>query len=389
MKRRLLWVGDAVVDSGFARVTHKVLDILKDCWDVTVVGLNYYGDPHPYPYHIYPAMAGGQGLLKRLPPIVEKISPDLTILLNDPWNIPPMMKLLYNYPVMAVVAVDGRNCRGYCLNGCKRVIFWTEFAKQEAHLGGYTGPSDVIPLGVDLDIYKPQEQLAARRAVGIPIHALDGFIVGNVNRNQPRKRLDLSIEYFAHWVHKYSTQNAYLFLHVAPTGDVGFDCPQLAAYHGISTRLIMSDPGVFFGLTERHLAKLYACFDVQINTGQGEGWGLPTMEGMACGVPQIVGDWSGLGEWAADVAALVPCTTTITTSDNINSIGGILNKGHFAHRLHTLYSSEIERQTLRTKGLQLVNEKKFRWETIGQQFLESCEQAYASPLEHAVEEEIV
>ncbi len=40
-KPKLLWVGDATVATGFAKVTHNVLDVLKEHWDVSVLGLNY------------------------------------------------------------------------------------------------------------------------------------------------------------------------------------------------------------------------------------------------------------------------------------------------------------------------------------------------------------
>ena len=53
--RRLFWVGDAVASTGFARATHKICDVLRETYEVHVLGINYHGDPHPYPYTIYPA----------------------------------------------------------------------------------------------------------------------------------------------------------------------------------------------------------------------------------------------------------------------------------------------------------------------------------------------
>jgi hypothetical protein len=58
----------------------------------------------------------------------------------------------------------------------------------------------VVPLGVDTDIYKPGDKSAARKKLGIaPVKDTD-FIVCNVNRNQNRKRIDLTILYFAEWI---------------------------------------------------------------------------------------------------------------------------------------------------------------------------------------------
>ena len=51
---KILWYGDAVSNTGFARVTHSVLDHLKEDHEVVVYGINYQGDPHDYPFKIYP-----------------------------------------------------------------------------------------------------------------------------------------------------------------------------------------------------------------------------------------------------------------------------------------------------------------------------------------------
>uniref|UniRef100_UPI0005710642 hypothetical protein n=1 Tax=Verrucomicrobium sp. BvORR106 TaxID=1403819 RepID=UPI0005710642 len=51
-KGRVLWIGDAVVPTGFGTVTHSVLEHLCQDWDVVVSGVNYDGSPHSYPYPI-------------------------------------------------------------------------------------------------------------------------------------------------------------------------------------------------------------------------------------------------------------------------------------------------------------------------------------------------
>ena len=49
---KILWYGDACSNTGFARVTHSVLDHLSKEHEVVVLGINYTGDPHEYPYKI-------------------------------------------------------------------------------------------------------------------------------------------------------------------------------------------------------------------------------------------------------------------------------------------------------------------------------------------------
>lgn len=368
-KGGLVWIGDAAVASGFAKCTHYILDYLKNFWDVTVLGLNYLGDPHNYSYPIYPCFSGGDSFgVNRVANLVSRIKPSLIIIQNDPWNIPAYLKVAGNVPVIASMPVDGKNCRGRDLNGLALAIFWTKFGRDEANKGGYTGSSEIIPLGIDRSIFYPKGKIHSRKAVGLPERLNESFIVGNVNRNQPRKRLDLTIEYFTEWIRSCNINDAYLFFHVAPTGDSGYDINQLGHYYGIANRLILAEPDIGRGVKEESLADIYNCFDIQITTTQGEGWGLTTMEGIACGIPQVVPDWSALGEWAKGVAIIVPCYEHICTPNNINVIGGIPDRELFIESLNLLYKSDVKYEEVRQRGLNFIQKDEYSWDKIADRF---------------------
>lgn len=398
--RKLLWFGDAACDSGFARGTEKIIPALIAAgWRVSVVGVNYRGDPHPFRSYIeaqggnlYPAyvLGGPRDILgaSRVIEIVSKEKPDLVVIQNDPWNFPRYVaefERLKKPPILVgIVAVDGLNCRGKDLNGLDHAIFWTQFGCNEAHKGGYFKTSGVVPLGCDLEIYKPHDRQAAREAVGIPSPAREGFIVLNANRNQPRKRIDLTVRYFAEFVKSCGADDAYLYLHVCPTGDVGIDPDQLAAYYGLKGKVLLEQPGVYEGLSEADLALTYQASDVQMSTTQGEGWGLTTMEGMACGVPQVLPDWSALGEWAQSAALMVPCTGTSTTLGGVNAIGGVPDETGMVNALKSLYHSEHDRRMYARRGLALVQQPQFRWENIGMRFAEEVERAFQAVSRNAL-----
>jgi glycosyltransferase involved in cell wall biosynthesis len=385
--KRLLWIGDAVCETGFAKCTHETLEGLRQKYEVSVLGLNYRGDPHPYPYGIYPAWAGGDMFgVGRIKDVMRRVKPHVVVIQNDPWNIPVYLQAIENLDIkdaprpvlVGAIAVDGGNCRGWALNGLDHVIFWTKYAEFEAIKGGLVKPSTVIPLGVDLDVFSPGDRLQALREVvqlserDVP----DGtFIVGNVNRNQPRKRLDLTIRYFAEWIKEYDVRDAMLFLHVAPTGDLGYDCDQLMGYYGLQGKTILAEPPVFRGVPEEYVVATLRCFSVQVNTGVGEGWGLPTMEGMACGIPQIAGRWSALGEWAKDAAYLVGCEP-VCSLNKINTIGGEVRRQEFIEALDAMYRDESLREMCRTRGLELVNRDEYRWSNIAERFTREVDTAF-------------
>lgn len=374
--KKLLWVGDAGVPSGFAKATHQILDVVRDAYDVTVLGINYRGDPHPYPYPIYLAAVGGDAFgVRRLVWMCDLVKPDMIVIQNDGWNVPLYVQQLRKFkeydhvPIVAIVAVDGKNFRKKWLDGVSLAIFWTQFALDEARDGGYEGPAAVIPLGVDLDVYRPMDKIEVRRKrLPEPLH--DAFIVGNVNRNQPRKRWDLTVKYFTEWIRSKNVRNAYLYLQPAPTGDVGCDVRQLMAYYGVVDRLALASSEMFYGVSENDMAETYNCFDVQISTTQGEGFGLTTFEGMACGVPQIVPDWAALGELCKGAAGLVRCSTTAVGPPYENVIGGVADEAEFVKDLHRLYLDSVARQACANAGLKRVAEDRFRWANIGQRYIE-------------------
>lgn len=372
MRRKVLWVGDAGCDSGFAKCTHYILDVVKDYFDVAVMGINYLGDPVKYPYPIYPCWPGGDAFgVKRLLDICDRTHPDIVVLQNDPWNVPAYLKQLDKIvdaerpKTVGFIAVDGKNCKGRALNGLDRVIFWTKFAQGEAVQGGCTVPSGIVPLGVDRNIYYPTSRAEARERIGLPDDVKNGFIVLNVNRNQPRKRHDLLVQYFAEWVLLKGIEDAFLYFHVAPTGDLGYDLDQLAAYYGLHGRVILAQPQIFRGISEEMLRTTYCAADIMATTTQGEGWGLTTMEGMACGIPQVVPDWSALGEWPEDAVVAVPCSNRVVTPNGVNVVGGVPDRDAFIEAMDSLYRQPRVREAYARDGLKLVSRPEFDWGNIG------------------------
>lgn len=375
--KTVLFVGDHARSSGFGRASRGVLEILKATCNVVVLGINHRGDPLPPnvpapDYPVYPAwVPGGDGLgLRRMAEMVILHKPDLIVLQCNPWNVPAYQKTLHNnghgnIPVIAIVAVEGKNCIGTHLNQLKHAIFWNEFSRQEAVAGGFKRESSVIPLGVDIDFFNPGDRVEAREMLQISEVPKDAFIVLNVNRNQHRKRLDLTMIYFAEWIKTRGIDDAYLYMHVLPGSQVQLDLEQLGQYLKISRRLILAEPlDIFNGAPDAFVRAAYRAANVQMSTSLGEGHGLTSMEGMACGTPQIGGDYSAFGEWGRGAMYLVPCDSEGVMPDVNGMIGGIPNKVETIEALDRFYSSPGIRQRFTDMGLARVREERFRWENI-------------------------
>ena len=109
-KIKLLMVADSVVKTGFSTVSHNILVNLPTYrYDIAVIGVNYYGDPHNEPYKVYPAQLGGDVYgIGRLADVCASEKPDIIFILNDAWildNYLGKIKEVYNGKVLPKVVV--------------------------------------------------------------------------------------------------------------------------------------------------------------------------------------------------------------------------------------------------------------------------------------------
>jgi len=146
-----------------------------------------------------------------------------------------------------------------------------------------------IPHGVDTGLFKPilnpmYGDKPLKKVAG------DAFIVGCVSRNQHRKNIPRLVKGFAQFVkkNKLSPKEAKLMLHMDWTDYMGWQFPQFADQYGVGEYLM---PPLMYKLdegqaiSEEQMAHLYNCMDVFVLPTGGEGFGIPTLEAMSCGVP--------------------------------------------------------------------------------------------------------
>jgi glycosyltransferase involved in cell wall biosynthesis len=304
--------------------------------------------------------------MDRFAHLCAEFAPDVVMINNDWWNVAAFMQRApKTVPVVAYMPVDGANIDPAVIPHLEKLaaaIWYTDFGYREAVNAGFSGRREVIPHGLDSKLFHPMDRVRARQALNLP---KDAFIVGNVNRNQPRKRLDLTIQYFAEWIRTRGIKNALLLLHCAKR-DIGWDLQSLARYHGVENRVVFTgsdDLRDAVGTAE--LPLIYSALDVQVSTSLGEGWGLTTMEGMACGVPQIVPDWAALAEWATP-AIKVPCPVQLAHPE-ISTIGALPDKVTFMEALQELYRHEEQRREISGHCLRFVRQPQFSWETVSRE----------------------
>jgi glycosyltransferase involved in cell wall biosynthesis len=308
---RILYCGDAFVETGFGRVASHLLPKLAEQHDVHVLAVNYWGDHHEeaVKYKVYPAGVHGNDPFgaHRIASIVRQIKPDLIWTTNDfwininLWNQVKDLKEEIGFKFYSYSPIDSYGIFPETMpvtKGWDGFGVYTEFGAEEIKKAGYEGMVDIIPHGVDRKNFFPIDKAECRKKLGVPE---DVFIVFNGNRNQPRKRIDLTIKAFIRFAK--DRDDARLWMNMGQK-DMGWDLiplfKRVARDEGYDPtgKLILTSPNFDVNncLTIEQLNQVYNACDVGINTCIGEGWGLVNFEHAATGVAQVVPDHTSLRE---------------------------------------------------------------------------------------------
>jgi glycosyltransferase involved in cell wall biosynthesis len=385
-KKKILWIGDCVIPSGFGRVSESILTRIHQEFDTNVMAINYFGQKHDFPFNIFAASTkGGQQVdpygFKYVEELYNAIKPDIIVAFNDVWIIKYYWEILKKYKeeddfkFVTYFPVDGGGWFPEVvkfLNDIDLAITYTNFAANVIKEAGYTGRIETLEHGIDSDIFYRKNKQECRDIIGNM--KKDDFIVFNGNRNQPRKRIDLTIMAFAKFA--VDKPNAKLYLHMG-IKDCGWDIVPLfnveMAKNGINPegRLYLSGTDITpekNNISPEVLNIVYNSCDVGINTSEGEGWGLVPFEMAATGTPQVLPDYAASSEIFADCGELADiCFMGKDINYGIDrayvSIDSIVEK------LNKLYSDK-KYYTAQAKACAAMTQKpEYQWDNISKKML--------------------
>jgi D-inositol-3-phosphate glycosyltransferase len=383
-KSKLLWIGDVVATTGFARVSENVLKRLKETgnYEIHVLGCNWHGDTTPLQqeYYLYPASNRFQQAPfgeDRIREIVERIKPDVICTINDIWIINEQWKRIQDlkeqlkFKFVGYYPMDSYEWYAGLLdtiNNWDAAVCYTEFGAQETINAGFQKPVTVIPHGLTQNQFFPIDKKEARKKLGLNE---DDFIVFNGNRNQFRKRIDITISAFAKFA--VGRPDTKLYLHMGMK-DMGWDVMPLfkreMARQGLdaNNRIIMTTPqGGAPAVPFELLNVIYNTADVGVNTCKGEGWGLVNFEHAACKVAQIVPDHTSCKEIFDGTGELIR-SLHWDVDTNLGRIMPCPDDNHLAEILGTYYENRELLAQVGQACFDRVTDIQFDWETVASQF---------------------
>ena len=246
-----------------------------------------------------------------LPQVIQSEKPNVVLIYNDPSVICTYIESIrktiehrtfkiwayvdLTYPATPPQMIDMLN------RDVERLFTFTKTWKESLKSQGITRPIDVMVHGVNPKMFRPIPKEMARQLLGLP---KDMFLFTSVNKNIPRKRLDLVIMAFTHLIVRFPLKPIFMLV-VGDNGTHG-GFPLLDIFarelkiHGGSVdmfggRLLITSKDNAY--KDEDINMLYNTAEAGISCAEGEGFGLCAIEQMACGVPQIVPTINGYTEY--------------------------------------------------------------------------------------------
>lgn len=392
MKKSILISGEYQAYTGFSCVVENIGKIFADDFDVTIID---YSKNHGYVYRIDNMVVAGKLFdgntdgdkfgVKKIISVMEKY--DFLLLINDIWNIDEMLteirlsgkkipKVIVYFPIDA----ESHSAHWYKnMDIVSSVVTYTiygswvveeaihnrftGFQKQE-HRNSLMDKLEIIPHGINQKEFFPiKEKSMVREALFNTKEYNNSYIVLNANRNQPRKRLDLTIMAFNQFVKNNPTIDARLYLHSAIV-DCHINTYELCKRLGILDRLILStspdSPSQKPSMTTEQINLIYNACDVGINTSIGEGWGLCSFEHAFVGGVQIVPEHSACKEiYTSNESEFIAIEGKVI-QDKLMTMASVPSVHNAAAKIEKLLNHKL-RITKREKSIERFQSNKYLW----------------------------
>jgi glycosyltransferase involved in cell wall biosynthesis len=225
----------------------------------------------------------------------------------------------------------------FLLEGGHHAIAMSRFGeKMLANAGVSSENMTYIPHGIDLGVFNDRGK-GAREQMGIPE---DAFLVVTNAANRGRIPVRKAFGEMADAMSEFmrGRPDVHWMIHTEPNGhSEGVNIPRLVAHLGIDPKRVRYPHPVHFrnGIPQDAIAQMYSAADVQLLTSMGEGFGIPAVEGQACGTPVIVSDFSAQPELVGTHGKAVPVQRV--WDEYQASFFGIPNVAAITAALHEVY----------------------------------------------------
>ena len=219
-----------------------------------------------------------------------------------------------------------------------------------------------LPHAVDTQIFKKltEQQIQKFKTDSLGADNTEKMIFFWNNRNARRKQSGTLIFWFKEFLDRVGHDKACLIMHTDPTDQHGQNLEAIIHELGLTEGQVMLSRDK---IPAQGLALMYNMADCTINISDAEGFGLATLESLACETPIIVNMTGGLQEQVTDGEnwfgyGIQPTSKAVIGSQNIPWIyEDRINKDEFVETLVKFYNlTKDERAALGAAGRKHVED---------------------------------
>ena len=335
---------------------------------------------------VYPV--DGYGSQEQVRSLIWQEKPDILWFMTDPrfydwlWNmsneIRPLMPMVYyhvwdNYPYPTF------NKLSYESNDV--VLTISKVTDDIVRTVAPNVESKYMPHAVNSEYFKKlsKDKIEQMRELHAGPNGKDKFICFWNNRNARRKQTGSLVWWFNEWAEKVGPENVRLIMHTDPTDQQGQNIEtMLHELNALDGRIQVSKVKV----DAKDLAIFYNMSDCTINISDAEGFGLATLESLACGTPIIVNMTGGLQEQVTDGkqwfgVGIEPCSKAVIGSQQVPFIyEDRISKEDFHAALDKMYNmSKEERETMGDLGSKHV-EKNYNFQKLSNEWVKTMDEIH-------------
>jgi GT2 family glycosyltransferase/glycosyltransferase involved in cell wall biosynthesis len=228
----------------------------------------------------------------------------------------------------------------------------SEFNRQTMLACGLKRPIYKIPLGVDCNYFNPQ-------ITSLKNNNNDYVFFTNIEWGE-RKNPQMQLQQFNQTFKAHDD--------VCLIAKLNNRDPSINLQQAIKNLKLKSSGGRIYFIINRvfdfyQLPLLYRSIDCYITAGRGEGWDMPLMEAMACGLPTIATNWGAHQEFATeqnsyllDIKGTIPARAKCPYYDGFNWADP--DPEHFSSLLKVVFNNPQQAQQ---KGLIAAKQMQQQW----------------------------
>ena len=312
--KKILWLSDSPTTcTGYASITRKVLNDLQGDYDCHCLGHNFYSQTVVPPIKFVDGeeinfTMHGAGAAKYS---MDKVS---HLIRSEKIDIFGGLLDTFMMQEANFLNVDTSPARTFfyfpsdgggglpltCENILKKVempIAMSKFGRDQV-LKNYGIKSEYIPHAFDQKTFYPLSDIQ-KEENRIAWQLQGKFVVGTVARNQGRKMLDRTLKAFKLFC--VDKPDAVLLMHCDANDPAQVNnLNELINRFQLNNRIIFTGTSFFNPFTYSKMNEVYNLMDIFFLSTSGEGFGIPIIEAMGCGIPQVVTDYTTTKELVED-----------------------------------------------------------------------------------------